>query len=86
VEHELVAGQVVTLDVPPGQVGAAEFDFRDAVVLGGRGKRFGVDVAGGMGGVLVDLRDVPLRLPDGIERRREVLAAWQQPLWQPLEA
>jgi hypothetical protein len=85
VEHELVAGRLVTLDVPPGQVGAAEFEFRDAVVLGGRGKRFGVDVAGGMGGLLVDLRDVPLRLPEGVERRRELLAAWQQPLWQPLE-
>jgi hypothetical protein len=85
IEHELVAGRLVTLDVPPGQVGAAELEFRDAVVLGGRGRRFGVSVAGGMGGVLVDLRDVPLRLPERLERRRELLAAWQQPLWQPLE-
>ncbi len=84
VEHELVAGRLVTLDVPPGSVGAAEFEFRDAVVLGGRGRRFGVDVAGGMGGVLVDLRDVPLRLPERLERRRELLAAWQEPFWDPL--
>ena len=85
IETELVAGRLVTLDVPPGQVGAAEFDFRDTVVLGGRGRQFGVDVAGGMGGVVIDLRDVPLRLPDRPDRRRELLAAWQQPLWQPLE-
>jgi hypothetical protein len=85
-EHELVAGRVVTLDVPPGENGAAELDLRDAVILGGRGRRFAVDVAGGMGGVMVDLRDVPLRLPDRLERRRELLAAWQQPLWSPLES
>jgi len=86
VEHELVAGRLVTLDVPPGEVGAVELEFRDGVVLGGRGRRFGVEVAGGMAGVLVDLRDVPLRLPDRLERRRELLAAWQQPLWSPLES
>ena len=34
----------------------------------------------------VDLRDVPLRLPDRLDRRRELLAAWQQPIWSPLEA
>jgi hypothetical protein len=86
VETELVAGRLVTLDVPPGLVGSAEFDFRDAVVLGGRGRTFAVEVAGGMGGLLVDLRDVPLRLPESLERRRELLAAWQQPFWRPLEA
>ena len=86
VEHELVAGRLVTLDVPPGEIGGAELEFRDGVVLGGRGRRFAVDVAGGMAGVLVDLRDVPLRLPDRLERRRELLAAWQQPLWSPLES
>jgi hypothetical protein len=86
IDRELVAGRIVTLEVPPGETGAAEFEFRDAVVLGGRGRRFAVDVAGGMAGVLVDLRDVPLRLPDGIERRRELLASWQTPLWRPVDA
>jgi hypothetical protein len=86
VDHELVAGRLVTLDVPPGELGSAELEFRDGVVLGGRGRRFAVDVAGGMAGVVVDLRDIPLRLPDRLERRRELLAAWQQPLWSPLEA
>jgi len=85
-EMELVAGRVATLDIPPGEIGAAELDFRDAVVVGGRGRRFAVDVAGGMAGVIVDLRDVPLRLPDRLERRRELLAAWQQPFWKPLES
>ena len=36
-----------------------------------------VEVAGGLGGVLVDLRDVPLRLPERADRRRELLDGWQ---------
>jgi hypothetical protein len=40
-----------------------------------------VDVSGGLGGLLVDLRDVPLRLPDRLDRRRELLDAWQESLW-----
>jgi hypothetical protein len=59
----------------------AEFRFRDTVQLGGRGRHFAVDVAGGLGGLLVDLRDVPMRLPERQERRRELLEAWQASLW-----
>ena len=43
-----------------------------------------VDVGGGLGGLLVDLRDVPLRLPERLERRRELLDAWQRALWSGL--
>ena len=59
----------------------AEFQFRDPVRLGTRGRHFAVDVAGGLGGLLVDLRDVPLRLPERPDRRRELLAGWQEALW-----
>ncbi len=86
VEQELVAGGLVTLGLPPGETGTAELDLRDGVVLGGRGRRFAMEVAGGMAGVIVDLRDVPLRLPDRLERRRELLSGWQQPFWSPLES
>ena len=44
-------------------------------------RHFAVDVAGGLGGLLVDLRDVPLRLPERADRRRDLLAAWQAALW-----
>ncbi len=37
------------------------------------------------GGLLVDLRDVPMRLPDRQERRRELLEAWQASLWTGTE-
>jgi hypothetical protein len=80
-ELELIPGGLELVDLPPGDSATAELRFRDTVRLGGRGRHFAVDVAGGLGGLLVDLRDVPLRLPDRAERRRELLEAWQNSLW-----
>ena len=80
-ELELIPGGLELVDLPPGEHATAELRFRDTVRLGGRGRRFAVDVAGGLGGLLLDLRDVPLRLPDRPERRRELLEAWQDSLW-----
>ena len=80
-ELELIPGGLELVDLPPGERATAELKFRDTVRLGGRGRRFAVDVAGGLGGLLLDLRDVPLRLPDRPERRRELLEAWQDSLW-----
>jgi hypothetical protein len=81
IELDLVPGGLELVDLPPGQTAVAEFRFRDTVHLGGRGRHFAVDVAGGLGGLLVDLRDVPMRLPERQERRRELLEAWQASLW-----
>jgi hypothetical protein len=55
----------------------AEFKFRDAVRLGARGRHFAIDVTGGLGGLVVDLRDVPLKLPDRSDLRAELLESWQ---------
>jgi hypothetical protein len=65
------------VDLPPGATAVAEFRFHDTVRLGGRGRHFAIDVTGGLGGLLVDLRDVPLRLPDRADLRIELLEAWQ---------
>ena len=81
-ELDLVPGGLELVDLPPGETAVAEFRFRDRVKLGARGRHFAVDVAGGLGGLLVDLRDIPLRLPDRADRRRDLLAAWQMALWQ----
>ena len=81
VGRDLVGGRVETLDLPVGQTATAELEFRDGVLLGGRGKRFAMEVAGGMGGLLVDLRDIPLRLPDRLDHRRDLLASWQRSVW-----
>jgi hypothetical protein len=74
---DLVPGGVAMVALPPGASATAEFRFRDSVRLGGRGRHFAVDVSGGLAGLLVDLRDVPLRLPDRADRRRELLDGWQ---------
>jgi len=76
-EHELRPGGLSLIDLPPGEAATAELLFHDTVRLGGRGRRFAVDVTGGLGGLLVDLRDVPLRLPDRADLRGELLMSWQ---------
>jgi hypothetical protein len=84
-ELDLVPGGLELVDLPPGESAVAELQFRDQVALGTRGRRFALELGGGLGGLLIDLRDVPLRLPDRLERRRELLGAWQQSLWAGLE-
>ncbi len=80
-DSDLVPGGLEVVDLAPGEIATAEFHFRDAVRLGTRGRKFAIDVSGGLGGLLIDLRDVPLRLPDRQDRRRELLDAWQESLW-----
>lgn len=82
---ELVAGGVQLLDLPPGLVATAELTTRDGAWLGVRSHHLAVEVAGGLGGLLVDTREIPLRLPDRPERRRDLLDAWQRPLWPAAE-
>jgi len=74
---DLMPGGLALADLPPGTAAVAEFRFRDSVSLGTRGRHFAIDVTGGLGGLVVDLRDVPLRLPDRADLRGELLDAWQ---------
>ena len=80
-EVELVAGGLTIVDLPPGARGTAELAFRGTPELGPRGRRFRVDLSGGLAGLLVDLRDIPLRLPERADRRREQLGTWERALW-----
>jgi hypothetical protein len=84
-ELDLVPGGLELVDLAPGQTAVADFRFRDSVRLGGKGRQFEVEVAGGLGGLLVDLRDVPLKLPERHDRRREQLSAWQATMWAGLD-
>jgi hypothetical protein len=79
--HELAAGDLAFIDLPPGARAQASFEFRAAVRLGGRARRVSVPVTGGLAGLIVDLRDVPLRLPERRDRRRALLAAWSAMAW-----
>jgi hypothetical protein len=74
---ELRPGALSVVDLPAGTAATAELQFHDTVRFGGRGRRFAVDVTGGLGGLLVDLRDVPLHLPDRADLRAELLQSWQ---------
>ena len=85
-ELDLVPGGLELVDLPPGERAVVELQLRDPVRLGLRTRHVAMEVAGGLGGLLVDLRDVPLQLPERLERRREVLASWQAALWPELEA
>lgn len=84
-ELDLVPGGLELVDLPPGERAVVELRFRDAVDLGVRVRHAAVEVTGGLGGLLVDLRDVPLRMPDRPERRRDLLAAWQSALWAGMD-
>jgi hypothetical protein len=77
---DLMPGGIAIVDLPPGTSAVAEFQFRDTVRLGAPGRHFAIDVTGGLGGLVVDLRDVPLRLPDRADLRGELLDAWQTSL------
>ncbi len=80
IQHDLRPGGLALVDLAPGATASAEFRFRDTVRLGARGRHFVIDVTGGLGGLVVDLRDVPLRLPDRADHRGELLESWQAAL------
>jgi hypothetical protein len=84
-EIELHPGAIQVVDLPPGRTARAEFDFRDTVRLGTRGHHFSVEVGGGLCGLLIDLRDIPLRMSDRAESRRAALDAWQRGMWPGVE-
>lgn len=84
-ELDLIPGGLQLVDLPPGELAIADFQFRDQVDLGTHGRRIRMEVGGGLGGLLVDLRDIPLRLPERAERRRALLAGWQAAFWTDLD-
>lgn len=79
--HDLVGGEVSFIELAPGDTALATLEFRDAVRIGHRARRVAVPVSGGVAGLAVDLRDVPLRLPERRDRRRAALAAWGELAW-----
>jgi hypothetical protein len=79
--HELVGGEVAFVDLAPGDRALATLEFKEAVRVGHRARRVAVPVSGGVAGLAVDLRDVPLRLPERRDRRRAALAGWGELAW-----
>ncbi len=81
VERDLNAGEVAFLDLPPGAAGEARLEFGRTIRFGRRTRRVTVSATGGLAGLVVDLRDVPLHLPERRDRRRTRLADWSTQAW-----
>jgi hypothetical protein len=84
--RDLMPGGLALIDLPPGTSAVAEFTFRDTVRLGTRGRHFAIDVTGGLGGLVVDMRDIPLRLPDRADLRAELLESWHSAVVDGVDA
>jgi hypothetical protein len=69
------------VDLPPGLAARVEIETHEGTLLGVRSRHVALDVTGGLGGLLVDTREVPLRLPDRPERRRALFETWERPIW-----
>jgi hypothetical protein len=69
------------VDLPPGIVARLEVDPGSGTILGVAGRRLRLEVSGGLGGLLVDTRPIPLELPTNAEQRRATLQAWEAPAW-----
>ena len=84
-EIELHPGSVQVVDLPPGRAARVDLEFRDSVRLGKRAHHFTVDVGGGLSGLLVDLRDIPMRISDRPDSRRSALDTWQRGMWPDID-
>jgi hypothetical protein len=69
------------VDLPPGIVARLEIDPGQGSVLGVSGRRLGLEVSGGLGGLLLDTRPLDLELPPSGEQRRAILESWEEPAW-----
>jgi hypothetical protein len=81
-EHlSLEAGQLRLVDLPPGIVARLEIDPGQGAILGVERQRLRLEASGGLGGLLIDTRAIPLEWPDGSEPRRALLERWEEPVW-----
>ncbi len=75
---EIRAGQVVVEPLPRGAQAELEIELAGGASLGTQRRSVHVhaQASGGSVGLILDARDVPLRLPRRVDDRRAVLGAW----------
>ncbi len=74
-------GLLQLVDLPPGISARIGIDPGAGSVLGSDGAPITMEVSGGLGGLFVDTRPIPLDLPAGGDARRAALEAWEAPVW-----
>lgn len=79
--RDLAVGELAFIDLVPGARAEARIAFSEPVRFGRRMRHVTVAVTGGLAGLILDLRDVPLRLPERRDRRRTLLADWSAQAW-----
>ena len=77
----LEPGQLQTVDLPPGISARLGIDPGEGAILGVEGRTLTMEVKGGLGGLFVDTRPIPLDLPASGEARRTTLASWEAQAW-----
>jgi len=77
----LESGQLQLVDLPPGVSARIGIDPGGGSILGNAGGPITMEVSGGLGGLFVDTRAIPLDLPASGEARRNALEAWEVPVW-----
>jgi len=77
---EIQAGSIELIDLAPGAVAVTTIEVPPSG-LRRAPRRSVVRLSGGLAGLLLDGRGVPLRLPPHGEERRSVLGTWHDSLW-----
>jgi hypothetical protein len=77
----LEPGRLQLVDLPPGVSARLGLDPGEGSILGVQGRTLTLELSGGLGGLFVDTRPIPLDLPSAGEARRQALAAWEAPAW-----
>jgi hypothetical protein len=81
----LEPGDLRVLDLPPGVAARLDIDPGGSMVFGIQGRHLTLELTGGLGGLFVDTRPIPLDLPSSGEARRTALEAWEAPIWAGLD-
>lgn len=74
-------GQLQLIDLPPDITAHLGIDPGDGTILGVQGRTLSMELSGGLAGLLVDTRPIPLELPASGEARRTTLESWETPAW-----
>jgi len=79
---EVRTGQLQVVALPRGQVAEITIELQSGVSLGAvrRSSQVQVNATGGVVGLILDARGVPIALPKRSDDRREVLAGWRDSL------